>query len=42
MTLNNEQFYEENDIQYKWQRLEQSLEEVQDFAISQFYIDNAQ
>ena len=22
MTLNNDQFYEENEIQYKWQRLE--------------------
>jgi len=42
MTLNSEQFYIDNDIQYKWLRLEQSKEELRDFAISQLCIDNAQ
>jgi len=41
MTLNSEQFYIDNDIQYKWLRLEQSKEELRDFAISQLCIYNA-
>ena len=39
-TLNIEAFYEQNDIQYKWHRLEESIKECQEYNIDQRELTN--